>query len=409
VVGLYPDGTTTGADPLTTTAAPPLVAPSRTQTTSSLGALAVAGFASLGAGAVHAAAVGAHSEHRQAVWMFTVVAMFQLAWGAVALVRSGRFVALIGAVGNLALIAGWVLAKNRGISFVDGLEIAEPVQTADGLAAGLAIASVLGVVMAALRGRRLLAPSRLLTGSFGVAIAAVSIGGMVSAGSHQHAHGAIGSAHVHPGVVADNQPPAVVPPHAYDPTKPIDLSGVDGVTPEQQARAENLIAITLNRLPKFSDPATAVAAGFHSIGDAGTGFEHYVNWSYINDDAVLDPDRPESIVYRAVGEQRTLVSAMFMLPEGSTLETVPDVGGRLTQWHIHDNLCFTTDAVSPQVVGLTDAAGSCPSPLKRFTPVPMIHVWITKNPCGPFASLEGVGAGQIKPGEARLCDHVHGG
>ena len=38
----------------------------------------------------------------------------------------------------------------------------------------------------------------------------------------------------------------------------------------------------------------------------------------------------------------------------------------------------------------------------------MIHVWITPHKCGPFAALEGVGAGQINDGEARLCDHAHG-
>jgi hypothetical protein len=34
----------------------------------------------------------------------------------------------------------------------------------------------------------------------------------------------------------------------------------------------------------------------------------------------------------------------------------------------------------------------------------MLHVWIEPHKCGPFAALEGVGAGQIKEGEARLCD-----
>ena len=38
----------------------------------------------------------------------------------------------------------------------------------------------------------------------------------------------------------------------------------------------------------------------------------------------------------------------------------------------------------------------------------MIHVWITPHRCGPFAALEGVGAGQIVEGEERLCDHAHG-
>jgi hypothetical protein len=39
----------------------------------------------------------------------------------------------------------------------------------------------------------------------------------------------------------------------------------------------------------------------------------------------------------------------------------------------------------------------------------MIHVWIVPQRCGPFSALEGVGGGQIKSGETRLCDHVHGG
>jgi hypothetical protein len=45
----------------------------------------------------------------------------------------------------------------------------------------------------------------------------------------------------------------------------------------------------------------------------------------------------------------------------------------------------------------------------KLASVPLIHVWIVPHACGPFAALEGVGAGQIAPGETRLCDHAHGG
>ena len=38
----------------------------------------------------------------------------------------------------------------------------------------------------------------------------------------------------------------------------------------------------------------------------------------------------------------------------------------------------------------------------------MIHVWIVPHECGPFAALEGVGAGSILEGEQRWCDHAHG-
>jgi len=38
----------------------------------------------------------------------------------------------------------------------------------------------------------------------------------------------------------------------------------------------------------------------------------------------------------------------------------------------------------------------------------MIHVWIRKHPCGPFAALEGIGGGTIAEGETKLCDTAHG-
>jgi len=233
---------------------------------------------------------------------------------------------------------------------------------------------------------------------------------MVEAGNHVHSHGTPGQSIV---VGANGQAQVVtataaVPTHPYDPALPIDLSGVAGVTPEQQARAENLVGETLIRLPQWADASKAEAAGFRSIGDAGTGDEHLINWSFIGDDKVLDPDHPESLVYNVRSGHRVLESAMFMLPPGSSLETVPDVGGALTQWHIHNNLCFTNDPAAPHVAGLTDSNGNCRAPTVKLEPVPMIHVWIMKNACGPFAALEGVGAGQVLPGQVTNCDHVHG-
>ncbi len=202
---------------------------------------------------------------------------------------------------------------------------------------------------------------------------------------------------------------AAVPTKPYDPSQPIDLSGVDGVTPEQQAAAENLVALNVVRLPQWSDYKVAEAAGYHSIGDGPTGHEHFIKWDLINDDVALDPDQPESLVYQMMPDgSKKLVSAMYFLPDDVALTEVPDIGGALMQWHIHDNLCFTDDPVAPLVRGVTDSAGSCSAPFVKLQAAPMIHVWITPHRCGPFAALEGVGAGQIAEGEARLCDVAHG-
>lgn len=371
-----------------------------------LGWLAVAGGASLGAGAIHAAAIGVHSEHHQAVVAFTVVAAIQLGWGAVALARPGRLLLALGALAHAGALAGWVLAKLDGISFIDGLDVKEPVQTADGLAAGLAAVALLATLAALLRlGSRRLSTSPLLTGGTAVLVAALAVPGMLAAGTHTHAHDEAGHSH-EAGAAADHvdEAAAVVPPKPYDPTLPIDLGGVEGVTPQQQARAENLLAITILRLPQFADPATAEAMGFVSIGDGFLGTEHYLSAANMTDDKILDPDHPESLVYDTTVTPKKLVAAMFMMNPGDTLADVPDVGGKLTQWHIHDNLCFA----GPRVAGITDADGNCARGLVKGPETPMIHVWIEPHPCGPFAALEGIAGGTIAEGETRLCDHAHG-
>ncbi|MET0577345.1 MAG: hypothetical protein ABW122_01695, partial [Ilumatobacteraceae bacterium] len=194
----------------------------------------------------------------------------------------------------------------------------------------------------------------------------------------------------------------------FEPTAPVDLSGVAGVTAEQQAYAEGLVTTTLDVLPQWADPTVAEATGFHSIGDAATGYEHYINWGWIDDDVQLDPAHPESLVYRPGPEGKQLVAAMFMLPTSVELSDVPDLGGALMQWHVHDDLCYTADPIAPKVRGLTAPDGTCRAPLVTHDEAPMIHVWIVPNECGPFAALDGIGAGSIAAGEERLCDHVHG-
>jgi hypothetical protein len=386
--------------------------------------VSVAALASIGAGAIHATAAGAHSEHRAAVVAFALTAVFQIAWGALVLVRPSRAVALVGVAGNAAALGGWVLAKTSGISFVTGLGVQEDPQFADTLAAALAVVAVVGALVVLLPGlsARLSGRQPALVGVATVAALALTVPGMVAAGSHSHAggheHGNEAAGHEHDQGAASEESAAghehagheaaAVAPTPYDPTKPIDLGGVEGVTPQQQAAAENLIAITLWRLPQWSDPKVAEAAGFHSIGDGFTGYEHLIQWDWINDGHVLDPDHPESLVYRVDRDgTRTLEAAMYMLPQGETLDTVPELGGKLTQWHIHDNLCFSPGE-APKVRGVTGVGQGCPAGLVKLDPVPMIHVWIVPHRCGPFAALEGVGGGQIKEGEERLCDHAHG-
>lgn len=386
----------------------PAVTAPRATRSSPTGWTGVAGTCSLGAGAIHAAAIGIHAEHRQAAVAFAVVAALQLAWGGLALVRSGRAVSALGALLGVGAVGGWVLAKAQGIGFVDELERAEGVQLADALAALLAVASI-GVLALAVRSDGSAPRSRRPLPLAAVAVTSLAFVGMVAGGSHTHAEGGHGD----PADVAGGAPAAAEGEHAaqtvapvpYDPTKPIDLGGVDGVTPAQQAMAENIVAVTVMRLGQWADPAVAEAAGFRSIGDGGTGVEHFVNTEFRADGIYFDPDRPESLVYDTTSGSRRLVAAMYMVDEGTDLEDVPDYGGALMQWHIHGNLCYDAQG---KVRGLTDGEGNCAPGLIKPVPTPMIHVWIEPHPCGPFAALEGIGGGMIEEGEEVLCDEAHG-
>jgi hypothetical protein len=351
--------------------------------------LFVAGLASIGAGAVHAAAAGSHGQYKGAVWAFTLLAVVQLAWGATALSRREPLVAYSGIAVGLVALGGWALAKTVGLPFVVGLETVEPISFPDASCA--ALAAIATIAAFAALGRGAVGPA-VSSWAAVAGLTAFSTVGALATASHVHTHSHTAAGHVHHTV-------------AYDPSLPIDLSGTPGVSPREQAAAERLVVLTLARLPQWSDPAVAIRAGFHSIGDGFTGTEHFINQRFLTDSTTLDPDRPESLVYDTTGGGRKLVAAMYMLAPGTTLSEVPDIGGKLVQWHIHDNLCFSP---SGYVQGITDAAGRCPSGQVKPLPAPMVHVWITKNTCGPFAALDGIGGGQIAPGQSRLCDHLHG-
>jgi hypothetical protein len=223
-----------------------------------------------------------------------------------------------------------------------------------------------------------------------------------AAAGAEHDHGdetAAGHVHTHGGEVATG--------HVHSHT---DGSGAghthttedpSTATPEQRAAADQLLADTEAGLWQWTDPQRVHDAGFRSIGDGLTGFEHFVNWNWINDDDVLDPDHPESLVYKTgPGGKKVLAAAMYMAPAGTPDDEVPDVGGPITQWHIHNNLCYSPvrdDDGAPQrsVIGLTSGPGQCRRGEYLSPQAPMLHVWVVSDDaCGPFAALEGVGGGQ---------------
>jgi hypothetical protein len=342
----------------------------------SVGMVQIAGLASLGAGVIHASVVGVHTGHTTLSRLLAAVALSQIACGLLAVVRGGRFVVWLTLLVNAAAVVAWGITRTFGIGWVDGLQQSETPQFTDTSCAALGAFAALTSVLALTRRRarvasiRLKAPAAALGGL--VVVAALMLGADHVHSDDVHRHGdEVAAGHAHGDDSADGTTTGAAEQGqrstAYDPTKPIDLSGVAGVTPEQQAFAENVVAENVRRLPQWADPATAEAAGYHSIGDAVTGHEHYVNWDLIDDQVWLDPDHPESLVYQPQPDgSKKLVSAMYILPSTVTLAEVPNWGGRLMQWHIHNDICLTRDPEAPTVAGFTGADGNCPANVQRL-------------------------------------------
>lgn len=378
----------------------------------------IAALASIGAGVIHGGAIGLHAEHPQAARLFVVVTLAQLGWGLVALTRPHRNILPAGVLINALVVGGWVVTRLSGISWIDGLEQRESPQWADSLCAGLGVVAAAAAVTAFVLGVHRLPPVRLAFPS--AAIGAVVLVGLWTGASHVHEHAPAFDAAGNP--IAESQPHGHSGddhssddhdwPRAFDPAQELDLSGVAGVSVDQELRARALIEDSLRLLPQWADYRDAVEQGWLSIGDGRTGFEHFIKRSLIDDDQFLDPSAPESLVYRVEGDTKTLVSAMFIARTGIPLDDpqLLDFAGPLMQWHAHDNLCWKlNEAGNAVIAGITDDAGNCPpGSVKAGTENAMVHVWITPHACGPFAALEGVGAGRAEVTDAERVDLCHG-
>ncbi|HEX4902700.1 MAG TPA: hypothetical protein VFV42_07815 [Acidimicrobiales bacterium] len=367
-------------------------------------AATLAAVASAAAGAIHAAAAGSHAELTTLSRLFAVAAVAQIGWAAASLRRPGRPTVLAGVAINLAALGAWGVTRSAGLDAIEGLERSQSVGFADGLAAVLAVVAALGAALS-LGATVVPRVARVAVPALVAVIAVATVPAMATPHDHgDHAHdGEVAAGHHDdPGHVHDDSHDhGDDDHHDSDPAAPSAdevatseelgypasfASFLDQApSAEARARAEQLIIDTHEAMRAFPDEAAVQAAGFLSIGDGATGWEHYIHVGRIADQAVLDPDGIESIVLEVHPDgTKEVASAMYLLPFGSTMDDVPDIAGDLTEWHDHQNLCWE----GARVVGTTNASGSCLRGEFRGTQ-PMLHVWVTEHPCGPFAGIEG--------------------
>jgi hypothetical protein len=145
-------------------------------------------------------------------------------------------------------------------------------------------------------------------------------------------------------------------------------------TAAEQAAADTLVAQTTAAVAQYASLSAATAAGYVPATNPD-GYEvHYANWQIVRSGDVLDPNHPSSLVYANTVKGPVLLGAMY-LGAGPCIPG-PDVGGPLTQWHAHDDLCLSA---THQVVGKTDASGACATGVHNTSTYFMLHVWVAPS------------------------------
>ena len=349
-----------------------------------------AGAATAAAGLVHAAAAGTHDGDGALAVLFAVTALVQVVLGVGLAARPGR-PALLATTGvNLVAAGTWAASRLSGLPLLDGLADPQPVGLQDGMATLLEGVAA-GAALLALRHREPFVP-RPLSPVLALALVPALVGMTAThshpeGGHHEDAAQSL-SAASHPGGGHAEEGARSLP---GDPIfSGADTSHADEA--ELEAARALILATREAVLAAFPDEASVVRAGYRSIGDGrvpGT-FEHFVHLGYLVDGRELDPQRVESIVLENTGAGKRVASAMYILELGRTMEDVPDVAGELTAWHDHQNLCWDESGI--RLAGILVDGRCVPRGIFRPTP-PMLHVWLQDHPCGPFAGIEGHGAG----------------
>jgi hypothetical protein len=160
-------------------------------------------------------------------------------------------------------------------------------------------------------------------------------------------------------------------------------------TAEQRAKAMKLVEDNKRaNAVRFRTTAQARAAGYIDIGDGMSGVTHFEHPRNRRDGRELDVMYPEALVYKT--STQTLQTVMYILEPGKDMDDVVDIAGNLTVWHGHNNLCWKS--TNPDLPGYLKLGGAaignrCTGGTLRIEP-PMLHVWVTENPCGPFAGTD---------------------
>jgi hypothetical protein len=151
-----------------------------------------------------------------------------------------------------------------------------------------------------------------------------------------------------------------------------DMPDVDSASARQRAFARSLMRRTARRLAQLSTPARARRAGYRPAGRwSSKGVRHFNSRRAESDGRVLDPARPESVLFwRGPGGRARAAAAMFRAPSD---RPPPRMGNPLLRWHVHYVCVKRVPGAPRQIRSRHCRAGT----VARYGVSQMLHVWRT--------------------------------
>ena len=156
-------------------------------------------------------------------------------------------------------------------------------------------------------------------------------------------------------------------------------------TRAQRQKADSLVALCFQAAERkgWFDYETGLRDGYQlQVHDDN----HHYNWEYLVDGVILDPERPEYLMYYETANGRELLGFMFLVAE--PLQEGPQLGGPLTLWHYHifsRPVCYR-EGLLPVGDPLLGPGAACAEGTPQQRSPEMLHVWLVDRPGGPFAT-----------------------
>jgi hypothetical protein len=176
-------------------------------------------------------------------------------------------------------------------------------------------------------------------GTAAPAVSSAVAGPDAEPGTGVDADGAMGHAHPDPPAAMDAEGTELPPTeseaaHAHAHRR--DYAAVwAAASAEEQADARALVEQVKAGTAKYADTDVAAADGYRPNPNSGPDASHWPSRAAARDGRVLDPARPESLMYWTASDGRkVLVGAVF---KAFPSQQAPTPGGDLTMWHVHES------------------------------------------------------------------------